>query len=94
MSKREWGGVIASLSDARDRLIGRGSNEGRTAETEERVPAITESEYPLFECQSCETVYIAPGKDQCSRCDNTLVRVESTQNKTSPHEPNTPITQT
>lgn len=31
----------------------------------------------LFQCGSCETVYIAVNKETCSKCDSAVTRVSS-----------------
>lgn len=37
----------------------------------------TDAEGSLYECASCEVVYIAIEKDHCSRCGDTVDLIES-----------------
>ena len=63
-------------------LVQPGGDETESTPTPNETKPVTdgtgeESGPHLFQCGSCETVYIAVDKETCSKCDSAVTRVPS-----------------
>ena len=64
-------GVISGL---RAEIEHAAESDGKESEAD----ADTGRDIGLFHCAACGTVYIAPDKQECSRCETPVERVPST----------------
>jgi len=68
------------LNDARERATGVRTDEGQPLGRTRTGGAASSAERntKLFECPSCETVYVAVEKSACSNCDAPVEEVSAT----------------
>lgn len=78
-------GLVASLLSAFQDLSdgpARNQPEGGSSNEEEPNPSSTDQNSPsLFQCPSCQSVYVAVEKVECSSCDTAVEQLDTTRSK-------------